>query len=57
MTTLQAAASIPSSNFGAVRKTGVFHSIIAVLFAVKLREFLDNNTTGDKSDAAVTWGM
>jgi hypothetical protein len=32
-------------------------AILAVLFAVKLRESLDAATSGDKSDAALTWGM
>ena len=31
--------------------------IIATLFAVNLREKLDAETAGDKSDAAYTWGM
>lgn len=31
--------------------------IIETLFAVKLREQLDADTSGDKSDAAYTWGM
>lgn len=31
--------------------------IIAVLFAVELREALDKDTAGDKSDAAYTWGL
>jgi hypothetical protein len=31
--------------------------IIETLFAVNLREQLDANTAGDKSDAAYTWGM
>ena len=32
-------------------------SVIAALFAIKLREKLDADTSGDKSDAAYTWGM
>lgn len=32
-------------------------AIVDVLLAVKLRERLDANTGGDKSDAAYTWGM
>jgi hypothetical protein len=31
--------------------------VIATLFAVNLREKLDAQTGGDKSDAAYTWGM
>lgn len=31
--------------------------IVAALFAVELREALDKDTAGDKSDAAYTWGM
>jgi hypothetical protein len=31
--------------------------IIETLFAVNLREKLDANTGGDKSDASYTWGM
>jgi hypothetical protein len=30
---------------------------IETLFAVKLREQLDADTKGDKSDAGYTWGM
>lgn len=30
---------------------------IAALFAVELREALDKDTRGDKSDAAYTWGL
>lgn len=32
-------------------------TIVATLFAVNLREKLDAQTGGDKSDAAFTWGM
>jgi len=32
-------------------------AIVDFLFAVKLRESLDAATSGDKSDAAMTWGM
>jgi hypothetical protein len=32
-------------------------TVIATLFALKLRESLDAATGGDKSDAAWTWGM
>jgi hypothetical protein len=31
--------------------------IIETLFAVNLREKLDADTAGDKSDASYTWGM
>lgn len=31
--------------------------LIAVLFAVELREALDKDTGGDKSDAAYIWGL
>lgn len=31
--------------------------IIETLFATNLREKLDNDTRGDKSDAKYTWGM
>ena len=31
--------------------------LLAVLFAVELREALDKDTGGDKSDAAYTWGL
>jgi hypothetical protein len=31
--------------------------LIAVLFAVELREALDKDIGGDKSDAAYTWGL
>jgi hypothetical protein len=34
-----------------------FSSIIAALFMVKLREKLDAETSGDKSDAAYTYGL
>lgn len=30
---------------------------IAALFAVELRESLDKDTGGNKSDAAYTWGL
>ena len=33
------------------------YTILAALFAVELRESLDAATSGDKSDAAYTWGM
>ncbi|SDY97535.1 hypothetical protein SAMN04515617_1392 [Collimonas sp. OK242] len=39
------------------RKLITLDAILAVLFAVKLRESLDAATSGDKSDAALTWGM
>lgn len=39
------------------RKRITLHSIVAVLFAVKLRESLDAKIAGDKSDAAWTWGL
>jgi hypothetical protein len=32
-------------------------AIVASLFAVKMRDLLDSATSGDKSDAAFTWGM
>ena len=32
-------------------------ALFAALFAVELREALDKDTAGDKSDAAYTWGM
>jgi hypothetical protein len=32
-------------------------AVIASLFSVKLREKLDAETAGDKSDAAYHWGM
>jgi hypothetical protein len=31
--------------------------LLAMLFAVELREALDKDTGGDKSDAAYTWGL
>jgi hypothetical protein len=31
--------------------------LVAVLFAVELREALDKDTHNDKSDAAYTWGL
>jgi hypothetical protein len=31
--------------------------LLAVLFAVELRESLDKDTRGDKSDAAYIWGL
>ncbi len=31
--------------------------LLAVLFAVELREELDKDTGGDKSDAAYIWGL
>jgi hypothetical protein len=31
--------------------------LVAMLFAVELRESLDKDTAGDKSDAAYTWGL
>jgi hypothetical protein len=34
-----------------------FGAIIDVLLAVKLREQLDADTGGDKSDAAYSWGL
>jgi hypothetical protein len=34
-----------------------FSSIIAALFMVDLREKLDAETSGDKSDAAYTYGL
>lgn len=34
-----------------------FSSLIAALFMVNLREKLDADTAGDKSDAAYTYGM
>lgn len=33
------------------------HSFLALLFAVRLRELLDESTKGDKSDAAWTFGL
>jgi hypothetical protein len=49
-------ASIPSQTFG-LKKPFSIHNILAMLFAVELREALDAATSGDKSDAAYTWGM
>ena len=31
--------------------------LLAAVFAVELREALDKDTGGDKSDAAYTWGL
>ncbi|MDB5764720.1 MAG: hypothetical protein JWQ21_3715 [Herminiimonas sp.] len=40
------------------QKTGsALSSFIAMLFAVKLRDSLDAATSGDKSDAAWSWGL
>jgi len=42
--------SVPSSSV-------TLSAIVASLFAVKIRDLLDAGTSGDKSDAAFTWGM
>jgi hypothetical protein len=34
-----------------------FPSLLSALFMVNLREKLDAETKGDKSDAAYTWGL
>jgi hypothetical protein len=39
------------------KTTSLFGAFIDALFAVDLREELDAKTSGDKSDAAYTWGM
>lgn len=39
------------------KKTSLLGAFVDALFAVKLREELDAKTSGDKSDAAYTWGM
>ena len=40
-----------------VKKSSLFDAFIDALFAVNLREKLDADTSGDKADAAYTWGM
>jgi len=50
----------PRNNSGpkTPKREGItLSSILAVLFAVKLRESLDAETSGDRSDAAWTWGL
>lgn len=53
MTTVTSNATSPAT-------TGASFSLInflATLFQVDLREQLDAETAGDKSDAAYTWGL
>ncbi|SDY97696.1 hypothetical protein SAMN04515617_1399 [Collimonas sp. OK242] len=56
MSTLTTNASIRTNRNKAPLTLSVA-SLIAVLFAVNVRESLDAATAGDKSDAAFTWGM
>ena len=49
-TTAPAGSTFPAPSFS-------FASIIDVLFRTKLREDLDADIAGDKSDAAYTYGM
>ncbi len=48
--TAPAGSTYPAPSFS-------FTSIIAALFMVNLREKLDADTAGDKSDAAFTYGL
>jgi hypothetical protein len=48
--TAPAGSTYPAPSFS-------FSSIIAALFMVDLREKLDAETSGDKSDAAYTYGL
>ena len=48
--TAPAGSTYPAPSFS-------FSSIIAALFMVNLREKLDAETAGDKSDAAYTYGL
>jgi hypothetical protein len=48
----------PASSTGfSAKVAGVAYAVAATLFNINLRESLDAETTGDKSDAAYTWGM
>lgn len=49
-TNAPAGSTFPAPSFS-------FASIIDALFMTKLREELDAETAGDKSDAAYTYGM
>ncbi|HCE10925.1 MAG TPA: hypothetical protein DIT28_12080 [Oxalobacteraceae bacterium] len=46
-----------SSQVTPKRKGITLSSVLEILFAIKLRESLDLATSGDKSDAGMTWGM
>lgn len=48
--TAPAGSTYPAPTFS-------FTSLIAAIFMVKLRETLDAETSGDKSDAAYTYGL
>ena len=53
MTTITSNAASPAtsdSSFSLI-------NFVAALFQVELREKLDAETSGDKSDAAYTWGL
>jgi hypothetical protein len=49
-TTAPAGSTFPAPSFS-------FASLVDVLFMTKLREELDAEIAGDKSDAAFTYGM
>ncbi|NGZ84526.1 hypothetical protein [Duganella aceris] len=55
MTTITTKQAVPETFTPATPFSLAF--IIETLFAVNLRESLDKDTKGDKSDAAYTWGM
>jgi hypothetical protein len=53
LTTTQHGNTGPNTD----KTTSLLATFIDALFAVNLREELDAKTSGDKSDAAYTWGM
>ena len=45
------------SSYNSSQDKSDTHPFLALLFAVRLREMLDESTTGDKSDAAWAFGL
>jgi hypothetical protein len=45
------------SSFNSSQDKLDIHPFLALIFTVTLRELLDESTTGDKSDAAWTYGL
>jgi hypothetical protein len=53
MSTLTSKATVPVADIAPLS----LYDFIASLFAVELREKLDAGTSGDRADAAYTFGM
>lgn len=46
-----------NADIGTDKAASIIGALIAKLLAVSLREKLDAETSGDKSDASYIWGM